>query len=105
MSYARTTHPLRHEARDVADAIEPDMRGVVRAGAVTSTRTVASASGSRLATDVAGLVDRLQLLRTVLAAMTDDLARARREIRQLRRENARLEQRLTRDPVVSTRRR
>jgi hypothetical protein len=68
-----------------------------------SARTLGSAS--RRATDAGGLVDRLQLLRTVLAAMTDDLARARREIRQLRRENARLEQRLTRDPVVSTRRR
>jgi hypothetical protein len=91
--------------RDAADAIEPGISAVVRTDAATSTRTVASASASRLATDVTGLVDRLQLLRTVLAAMTDDLAQARREIRHLRRENARLEQRLTRDPVVPPRRR
>jgi hypothetical protein len=91
--------------RRATDAIEPDIRAFVRPGAATSTRTLGSASASRRATDAGGLVDRLQLRRTVLAAMTDDLARARREIRQLRRENARLEQRLTRDPVVSTRRR
>jgi hypothetical protein len=72
--------------------------------APTSTRTVGSDSASRRAADVSSLVDRLQLLRTVLPAMADDLANARREVRQLRRENSRLKQRLTRDSAVSTRR-
>ena len=88
---------------DVADAIEPDIGAVVRTYATTKTHTVSSDSASRPTTDVPALVDRIQLLGTVLPAMTYDLAQARREIRQMRRENARLKQRLTRDPVVSTR--
>jgi cell shape-determining protein MreC len=57
--------------------------------------TGSSDSVSRRTTDVAALVDRIQLLRSVLPAMAEDLAHARRELRQVRRENARLKQRLT----------
>jgi hypothetical protein len=64
--------------------------------AATSTRTVGSDSTSRRAADVAALVDRIRLLCTVLPAMAYDLAHARRQVRQLRQENARLKRRLTR---------
>jgi phage shock protein A len=69
--------------------------------APTRTQTVNSGSASRRAADAA-LVDRIRLLRTILPAMVDDLAHARREIHQLRRENTRLKQRLTRYQAVST---
>jgi chromosome segregation ATPase len=57
---------------------------------------------SRRAADMAALVERIRLLSGVLSAIASDLVDARREIRQLRRENARLKQRLTRSPVVPT---
>jgi ribosomal protein S15P/S13E len=60
--------------------------------------TGSSDSSSRRPTDVAALVDRIQLLRSVLPAMAEDLAHARRELRQVRRENARLKQHLTHHP-------
>ena len=64
-------------------------------GATTSTRIVSSDPVSRRAADMAALVERSRLLRGVLSAITSDLVDARREIQQLRRENARLKQRLT----------
>jgi hypothetical protein len=76
----------------------------MHADATTRTYTVSSDAASRRAVDVAALVDRIQLLRTVLQAMAYDLAHARREIRRLRRENARLTERLTGYRVVPTRR-
>jgi hypothetical protein len=88
---------------DVVDVSEPDIGPGTHEHATTRTHTVRSDSASRHAADVAALVDRLRLLRAVLAGMADDLAQARREIRQLRRENARLKERLTRDPAASTR--
>jgi hypothetical protein len=64
------------------------------------TSSLDSASGR--AADAA-LVDRIRLLRAVLPAIASDLANAKREIRQLRRENARLKQRVTRYQGGSTR--
>jgi phage shock protein A len=77
----------------------------MQTGVITSTHTVSSDSASRRAAEIAALVDRIQLLRTVLPAMASDLAHARREVQQLRRENARLKRRLSRYPAGSTRRR
>jgi hypothetical protein len=69
------------------------------------TREEIGESASRRAAQVAALVDRVRLLRTALSAMANDLALARREVRQLRRENARLKQRLTDAVVPGSRRR
>jgi cell shape-determining protein MreC len=64
-------------------------------GAPRSTDTLSADLATRRAADFAALADRIQLLRSALPAMAEDLAHARREIQQLRRENARLKQHLT----------
>jgi hypothetical protein len=77
----------------------------VETSARANTHMVGSDLASRRAAEMATLADRIQLLRSLLPAMAGDLAAARREIQRLRRENARLEQLVSRDPVVSTGRR
>jgi cell shape-determining protein MreC len=67
----------------------------------TGADTISPSLASRRTADFAGLVDRIQLLRTALPAMADDLARARREIQQLRRENTRLKKRLAGTPSLA----
>jgi hypothetical protein len=104
-SAVATNHPGRMMIAHPAltdDAVDPNGGAIMDTVATASTRNVSSDSVSRRAADMAALVDRIQLLRTVLPALASDLADARREIRRLRRENARLKQRLTRYPVVPT---
>jgi len=72
-------------------------------GARTNTRMVGSDLASRRAAEMAALTGSSCCV--AWPAMSCDLAAARREIQRLRRENARLEQCVSRDPLVSTRRR
>ena len=96
------TMSARLEDPHIPHKITATHRAAMHTDATTNRQTSSLDSASGRAADAA-LVDRIRLLRAVLPAIASDLANAKREIRQLRRENARLKQHMTRYQGGSTR--
>jgi hypothetical protein len=88
---------VRRAGTAARDAISEtrEERPVTRAQRFDSSSEPAARAATRLeTTSDAALVDRLQMLRSILPGMATEVAIARRETARLRRENAALQTRL-----------